>query len=83
MERIGIKVDVRQDKGKESAKKIRKTGFIPAVVYGRDTNISLSLPFESLKVLRSMHFSESSVVDMTIEGDKKPITMPVQMAQPS
>lgn len=77
MERIGIKVDVRQDKGKESAKKIRKTGFIPAVVYGRDTNISLSLPFESLKVLRSIHFSESSVVDMTIEGDKKPITMPV------
>jgi len=77
MERIGIKVDFRQDKGKENAKKIRKTGFIPAVVYGKDTNISLSLPFESLKVLRSIHFSESSVVDVTIEGDKKPITMPV------
>jgi len=77
MERVGIKVDFRQDKGKENAKKIRKNGFIPAVVYGPDTNISLNVPFQGLKVLRSMRFSESSVVDLTIEGDKKPLTMPV------
>jgi len=79
MERVGIKVNLRQDqdKGKERAKKIRKAGLIPAVVYSTDTNISLSIPVESLKVLRSMHFSESSVVDITIEGDKKPLAMPV------
>ena len=77
MERIKIKVEKREEIGKESVKKLRKKGYIPAVVYSDDTNITLSIPFISLKTLRSIHFSESAVIDMEISGEKKAKTIPV------
>ncbi len=77
MDKIKIQVQVRDKKGKEVAKKIRRQGLIPAVVYSEDTNIALTVPSESMKALRSIHFSESAVIDMEILGDKKPKTIPV------
>jgi large subunit ribosomal protein L25 len=70
MERIKIKVDIRDVKGKEKAKKIRKNGFVPAIVYARGTNTILSIPPASLKQLRSMHFSESTIIDMEMGEGK-------------
>ena len=77
MERIKIKVEKREIIGKEGVKKLRKQGYVPAVVYSDDTNITLTVPFGSLKVLRSIHFSESAVIDMEIAGDKKAKSIPV------
>ena len=77
MERIKIKVEKREGVGKEKVKKLRKEGYIPAVVYSDDTNIILSIPFISLKTLRSIHFSESVVIDMEIGGEKKTKAIPV------
>jgi large subunit ribosomal protein L25 len=77
MERIKIQVDHRTETGKEIAKKIRKQGSVPAVVYSSDTNISLSIPTTGLKALRSIHFSESAVIDMEIKDDKKAKSIPV------
>ncbi|MFH1519060.1 MAG: 50S ribosomal protein L25 [Candidatus Omnitrophota bacterium] len=70
MERVEIKVDKRDKIGKEGVKKLRKQGFVPAVVYSEDTNIVLTIPFAGLKTLQAIHFSESTVIDMEIAGQK-------------
>lgn len=77
MERIKIKVEKREKTGKESVKKLRKKGYIPAVVYSNDINIALTIPFIGLKALRSIHFSESAVIDMEIADEKKAKSVPV------
>lgn len=77
MERIKIKVNSREEKGKEAIKKLRKQGLVPAVVYSSDTNITLLIPSTSLNVLRLMHYSENAIIDMEIEGNAKIKTMPV------
>ncbi len=70
MERVKIKVDKRDTIGKEGVKKLRKQGFVPAVVYSEDTNIVLTISHTVLKTLRAIHFSESTVIDMEIAGQK-------------
>jgi large subunit ribosomal protein L25 len=77
MERVKIQANSREGKGKKMAKKIRRQGVIPAVVYSSDTNISLSLPTASIKTLRSIHFSESAVIDMEITDGKREESIPV------
>ncbi len=77
MERVKITVSKRQDTGKEKIKRLRNQGFVPAVVYSEDTNIALTIPVSSLKILRAIHFSESTVIDMEIKNGKKQKPLPV------
>ncbi len=77
MERIKIKVEKREEIGKEKVKRLRKQGCVPAVVYSDDINITLSIPFIGLKALRAIHFSESAVIDMEIANEKKAKSIPV------
>ncbi|MCF7908652.1 MAG: 50S ribosomal protein L25 [Candidatus Omnitrophica bacterium] len=77
MERVKIKVSNREGKGKEIVKRLKKEGFVPAVVYSSDMNATLTVPVESLKILRAIHFSESTVIDMQIEGGKESVSLPV------
>ncbi len=77
MERIKAKSIIRPKIGKEVTKKIRKEGFIPAVIYSKDYNISVKLPHETMHALGQIHFSESTVIDMEIEGMEKKETIPV------
>jgi large subunit ribosomal protein L25 len=72
MERVKIEVFLREKTGKETAKKIRREKSIPAIVYGKDVNIPIKVPHQSLKILKSIHFSESAIIDMEIvNNDKK------------
>jgi large subunit ribosomal protein L25 len=71
MERIKIKVKPREKVGKEWAKKDRKVGEVPAIVYGKNTNLAVAIPTVSLKILKSTHFSKSSIVDMDIASKTK------------
>jgi len=68
VERVKIKSLLRKESGKEASKKIRREGFIPAVIYGRGFNVPVKLSRFSLTALRAIHFSESTVIDMVIEG---------------
>lgn len=77
MDRVKIKVDKREKIGKEGVKKLRKQGYVPAIVYSEDINITLSIPSIGLKALHSIHFSESAVIDMEISGEKKVKSIPV------
>ena len=72
MEKISLTVNLREKTGKEWAKKIRRQGLIPGIVYGRDIdNTSVEVPVASMKILRAMHFSESTIIEMELTGPKK------------
>jgi len=72
MERVKVEVFLREKTGKETAKKIRREKSIPAIVYGKDLNIPIKVPHQSLKILKSIRFSESVIIDMQIiNGERK------------
>lgn len=77
MERVTIDVQLREKVGKETAKKVRQAGDVPAVVYGKDINIAVQISPASMKILKSVHFSESAVIDMNVLGAKKKSNFPV------
>ncbi|MBU1122932.1 MAG: 50S ribosomal protein L25 [Candidatus Omnitrophota bacterium] len=77
MEKVKIETKFREKSGKEIAKKIRQLGEVPAIIYGKDTNILIELPLESLRILKSIHFSESTIINMTISGMDKGNEFPV------
>lgn len=77
MERAKIKVEKRTGLGKQAVKKIRTEGLIPAVIYGKDINSAISVSPEGFKTLRDMHFSESTVIDLSIAGEKNFKSLPV------
>lgn len=70
MEKIRIKVNLREKGGKEAARKVRKLGNTPAVLYAKDTNLLLTVPSESMKTLKSIRFSESTIIDLELAGNK-------------
>lgn len=77
MERVKIEVSPREGVGKESAKKIRFSGEVPAIIYAKDVNMSVTVPLPSLKILNSIHFSESAVIDLEVAGKDKKDSLPV------
>jgi large subunit ribosomal protein L25 len=72
MEKIKIKSS-RRVIGKESAKRLRREGIIPAIVYSKDINIPIKIPISELRQIRAHHFSESSLIEIEIEDTKKEI----------
>ncbi|MBU0694293.1 MAG: 50S ribosomal protein L25 [Candidatus Omnitrophica bacterium] len=71
MERIKLTANFREKTGKKETKKIKREGSIPAICYGKDINIPIILTHSTLKILRSIHFSESTIIDMEIVDSAK------------
>jgi len=70
MEKVRITSFLRPESGKEIAKKARREGHIPAIIYGKDFNLSIKIPLPSVKILKSIHFSESTIIEMEVENQK-------------
>jgi large subunit ribosomal protein L25 len=77
MERIKIQSNIREKVGKERAKKERRMGEIPAIIYGKGENLSVTIPIPSLKTLKGAHFSRSAIIDMEAVGKEKKETISV------
>lgn len=77
MEKVKIKVEERKGTGKQAVGKLRSKGCVPAVIYGQEVNIPVSISSESFKILKNMHFSESTVIDLTIGGRENSGSIPV------
>lgn len=77
MEKVSITVNQRDEKGKGPARRLRMKKMVPAVVYSDDVNISLTIPPASLKILHSIHFSESAIITMKIIGADGEKSFPV------
>ncbi len=82
MERVKIKSLARVKAGKEITKKERKQGLTPAVIYGRGFNLCVNLPHAAMKALKSIHFSESMMIEMDVDGyEKNPVLVLVKDVQ--
>lgn len=71
MEMVKIEAYFREGVGKEKAKKVRKNGDVPAVVYSKDINVPVTISAQGLKILREMRFSESMIINMEIVNEQK------------
>ena len=72
MQKVQIEASVRENTGKEVAKKIRRAGDVPGIIYGKSINMPVKINIAALKSLRTMNFSASTIIDVTITGGKEP-----------
>ncbi len=71
MEKITIKGYRREKTGKEIAKKLRREGYLPAIIYGKDVNLPIKIPISELRLLKSHHFSESTLIEISLQDSNK------------
>lgn len=70
-ENATLKATLRTETGKSAARRMRREGRIPAVVYGRDEQTrSLSLDAHEFEMLVKQHALDTTLIDLTIEGRK-------------
>lgn len=71
MEKVTLKVETRDDTGKAVAKKLRKEGLIPAVVYkgGKDA-LSLKLAAGEMEKILHTKAGENVIITLKISGPK-------------
>lgn len=71
MEKIFIKADIRAEKGKSVAKRLRKEGRIPAVLYGREVDpLAISVSTKDWEKL-GKQLKRNVILNMEVHGLKK------------
>lgn len=72
MEEIILEATLREEAGKSKVKPLRKSGFIPAIVYGEGKK-TVSIKVERRSVLRLIHehHIENVIINLKIAGDEK------------
>ncbi len=69
-ERTKVEVQLRTDKGKGAAGRLRRSGSIPAIVYGHGLeNTMVSIPVDSVHTVATAH----GLVELVIGGNVKPV----------
>ena len=71
MEKLEVTARKREERGKEKAKKARREGLIPAVIYGKDMD-SVLLYIDYKEYLSKLRRSDirSSIISLDVEGKK-------------
>jgi large subunit ribosomal protein L25 len=79
METIGMEVQKREALGKEAAKKMRREGIIPAVIYGPTIDTTpLAINFKDISKIVDTGGRENVLIDLKIKGiNKTPLTKTV------
>jgi large subunit ribosomal protein L25 len=74
MSNVSLEARVRDDTGKQASKRLRRDGWIPAILYGADTpNVALELRLKTLYDSLKHHAGEHLMVELELEGRKKPV----------
>jgi large subunit ribosomal protein L25 len=69
MEIVKLVVQTRDQAGKGMARRLRRAGQLPAVVYGNGTTLAIALAEKDLAHIRQSVAGENTILDFTIEGD--------------
>lgn len=80
MDNLKLKVLVREAKKKGAVRKLRADGYIPAVLYGNNTNMPISVRTNEFEHLVNSGGSHS-IVYLGIEGDRKKNTVVIKSIQ--
>jgi large subunit ribosomal protein L25 len=68
-----LKALKRDTSGKGAARALRREGRVPAVLYGRDLDsVHLSVDAREVEYLFHSISVDNTIVDLTVEGEKKP-----------
>jgi large subunit ribosomal protein L25 len=79
MEEILIKAETRSEKGKSVAKKIRRQGGIPAILYGKDIeSIPITISLKDWEKLRK-RLKRNAILKMELPGSVETGTRPVMV----
>ncbi len=71
-ENATLKATLRTETGKSAARRMRREGRIPAVVYGRgEETHALSLDAHEFEMLLKQHALDTTLIDLTIEGKRE------------
>ncbi len=70
MKTFQLTAEVREDKGKKQAKQLRKSGMVPAVIYG-DGKEATMLSVKESNLRNLIYTPEIYIVELTIGGEKK------------
>jgi large subunit ribosomal protein L25 len=69
-----LKAEMRGEQGKEAAKRLRDSGRVPAVLYGRGFDaVSISVPAHDAELLFRSISVENTLVQLEIDGEKGPV----------
>jgi large subunit ribosomal protein L25 len=70
MQQIELEVSIRKEKGKGAAHRLRRTGKIPAILYGRNTEVyPLVVDPEKLKKILTSGARENTLIGLKIAGE--------------
>ena len=69
MESVKLVVHKRDQAGKGVARRLRRAGQLPAVLYGNGTTLAIALAEKDLVHIRQSEAGENTILDLMIEGD--------------
>ncbi len=68
MERISLNAYIREGRGKGAARSLRRSGYIPAVLYNKGESTAINLDLFKAWKLVSLGHAENTLIDLKIEG---------------
>lgn len=80
MDDLELKVLTRETGKKSAARKLRAKGYIPAILYGNDKNMPISVHANEFEHLVS-HGGAHSIINLDVEGEKKKNTAVIKSIQ--
>ncbi len=71
-----LKAVLREEKGGNHVKRLRKSGWIPCVIYGKKED-NLALKVESRELIRFMHSlsSDHAMIKLNVDGEKQDVML--------
>lgn len=73
-EKVSLKAERRSATGKGAARRLRRQGFVPAVVYGHgEESSSVKVRVEELETLLGRISVGSTLVDLEVDGQARPV----------
>jgi len=79
---VSLKAEEREGRGKGAARRLRAAGRVPAVLYGADLEaLALSVDATEATHLFQSISVENTIVDLAVEGQKRPVQTLVREVQ--
>ena len=71
MDMVRVTAHIRQNTGKSAARRIRREGRLPAVIYGKGDSTSLTIEADTLVQIRRSAGGTNAILDMNLLGDQE------------
>jgi large subunit ribosomal protein L25 len=71
-----IKVEKRNDEGKGASRRLRRAGFVPAIVYGGEVKpVSIQIQHKDVWMASQNEWFYSSILDLSLSGDVQKVLL--------